>query len=174
MTSHSIFKVTYLPEGYIKDYRRSHNLRPELTLMKQMARQLHVTFEKSNESVLMPDLWRKLDDHPHGNASALISELQDYRESLLNDSVTDPKMLVQWLYEHQGARRFDASIRLFLVLVDKRDFFGSWKLKRARPLIAETVNRRLNDQSRGLGFHIDFNWEGSTYSTESDVIFVVK
>ena len=31
-------KVTYLPEGYVKDHRKEQKLRPELTLLKQAAR----------------------------------------------------------------------------------------------------------------------------------------
>jgi hypothetical protein len=168
-------KVTYLPEGYIKDYRKIQRLRPELTLMKAMARRLNISFEKSSaDSVLIPDLWQKLDDHPDDRASQLISELQNCREQLLNDSIANPEVLVRWLYENQGVRRFDASNRLFLVLVDKSNFFNSWKLKRAKPLITQNVNKYLDEVGQNVGFQIDFQWEGKNYTTESDVIFVVK
>lgn len=168
-------KVTYLPEGYIKDYRRLHSLRPELTLMKQMARQLNIGFDQSTaDSALIPDLWRKLDDHPNEDASHLIAELQECRETLLNEAIDSPEILVRWLYENQGMRRFDASNRLFLVLVDKGNFFDSWKLKRARPLISENVNGYLDEVDHDIGFQLDFDWEGDTYTTESDVIFVLK
>ena len=168
-------KVTYLPEGYIKACRKSHGFRPESTLMKGLARQLNIGFDKTtSESVLIPDLWRKLDDSPQHSARELISELQEYRELLLDDCVANPKSLIQWLYENQGTRRFDASNRLFLVLVDKSDFFNSWKLKRARSLIAEHVTNYLTRVNQDTGFQLDFLWEGETYSTEADVIFVVK
>ena len=168
-------KVTYLPEGYIKDYRKSHGLRPELTLMKGLARKLNVGFEKSaGDSVLLPDLWRKLDDNPTDCARGLISELQECRETLLNESIANPALLARWLYENQGLRRFDASNRLFLVLVDKSHFFDSWRLKRARSLISANVNNYLDEIGQGIGFQLDFRWEGETHLTESDVIFVVK
>lgn len=77
-------KVTYLPEGYIKDYRKASGLRPELTLMKDLARKLDISFDTSvPESVLIPDLWRKLDDHPSDDAHRLIRELYACRETLL-------------------------------------------------------------------------------------------
>lgn len=168
-------KVTYLPEGYIKDYRKSHGLRPELTLMKRLARKLNVRFEESvGASVLLPDLWRKLDDDPTDYARELISELQECREALLNECIANPALLARWLYENQGLRRFDASNRLFLVLVDKRHFFDSWRLKRARSLISENVNNYLDEIDQRIGFQLDFRWEGETHLTESDVIFVVK
>lgn len=168
-------KVTYLPEGYIKAYRRSHGFRPELTLMKGLARQLNIGFDKTaSESVLIPDLWRKLDDSPQSSARELISELQKYRETLLDDCIADPRSLIKWLYENQGTRRFDASNRLFLVLVDKIDFFNSWKLKRARSLISEHVTNYLAGTNQDTDFQLDFLWEDKTYSTEADVIFVIK
>lgn len=168
-------KVTYLPEGYIKACRRSHGFRPELTLMRSLARELDIGFDESaSESILIPDLWRKLDDNPQHSARELISNLQEYRETLLDGCFANPEPLVRWLYENQGVRRFDASNRLFLVLVDKSDFFDSWKLKRARSLISERVTNYLTRVNRSLGFQLDFLWEGETYSAEADVIFVIK
>lgn len=168
-------KVTYLPEGYIKDYRKESGLRPELTLMKSLARELNIGFDTTvSDSVLIPDLWRKLDDNPSESARGLIDELQKCREELLNISMTNPELLGRWFYENQGVRRFDASYRLFLVLIDKTNFFESWKLKRARPLIVQYVNNYLEKVNTDIGFQLDFNWEGETYSTEADVIFVIK
>ena len=38
-------KVTYLPEGFIKDKRRQDGLRPELTLLRQGARARDIHFD---------------------------------------------------------------------------------------------------------------------------------
>ena len=168
-------KVTYLPEGYIKDHRKSRSLSPELTLMKGLARKLDVGFDKSApDSILIPDLWRKLDDSPQHSARELISELQEYREQLLDNCVSNPESLGRWLYQNQGVRRFDASNRLFLVLVDKSDFFNSWKLKRARSLISDHVTNYLAGVDRDIGFQLNFPWDDEVYSTEADIIFVIK
>ena len=143
--------------------------------MKSLARELDIGFDKSvPDSILVPDLWRKLDDNPQRSAQELISELPEYRETLLDDCIANPEPLVQWLYENQGTRRFDASNRLFLVLVDKSDFFNSWKLKRARHLISENVTNYLSGINQNTSFQLDFHWEGETYSTEADIIFVLK
>ena len=168
-------KVTYLPEGYIKDYRKANGLRPELTLMKSLAKKLNIGFDASvPESILIPDLWRKLDDNPNRSARELIHDLKASRETLLDVSISDPEPLVRWFYENQGVRRFDASNRLFLVLVDRRDFFDSWKLKRAKPLISKYVINYLDEVDQNIGLEFDFLWEGETYTAEADVIFVVK
>ena len=168
-------KVTYLPEGYVKDRRKQNNLKSELTLMKGMARKLKIAFDRDiSDSVLLPDLWRKLDDSPNDDAKELIKNLQDYREAIVDNCIKNPKHLVRWLYENQGVRRFDASNRLFLVLIDKKNYFESWKLKRARSLIANQVNSYLSEIDSNMGFEINFLWEGNTYTTESDAIYVVK
>lgn len=168
-------KVTYLPEGYIKDKRKKSGLRPELTLMKKLARNLNVVFgKKAPDSFLIPDLWKKLENHPDSRTSELLPELQECREYILDDCIGKPAHLVRWLYENQGVRRFDASNRLFLVLVDKDNFFESWKLKRAKSLIEKVVNNYLDKIGDSPGFELEFNWEGVTYITESDAVFVLK
>ena len=168
-------KVTYLPEGYIKAYRKEKGLRPEFTLMKNLARELNVGYDNSvSDSVLIPDLWRKLDDHPNEKARGIVSKMQECREEILDESITNPEPLVRWFYQNQGVRRFDASNRLFLVLVDKTDFFDSWKLKRVKSLISAHVANYIEKVDTDVGFQIDFDWDGETYSTETDVVFVIK
>jgi len=48
------------------------------------------------------------------------------------------------------------------------------KLKRARSLISEYVINYLDEVGPDIGFQLDFLWEGETYSTEADMIFVIK
>ena len=117
---------------------------------------------------------KKIDDHPSPVAKQLISDLSGVRESILTECINDATILVRWLYENQGVRRFDASNRLFLVLVDKSNFFESWKLKRAKPLISATVNSYLDNTSNNPGFSLQFTWEGKIYQTVSDAVFVIK
>lgn len=168
-------KVTYLPEGYIKDARKETKKKPELTLLRNVAKDLKVAFDvEAADSFLLQDIWRKLDDHPSPKAKELISELTDSRIAILDKAIAHPDILVKWLYENQGIRRFDASNRLFLVLVDKDMFFDSWKLKRARPLIAENVNAYLDNISDDPGVAMTFDWEGNEYKAISDIVFVSK
>jgi len=168
-------KVTYLPEGYIKDARKEENKKPELTLLRKIAKELKIAFDvDAADSFLLQDIWRKLDDHPSPIAKELIADLASSRISILMKAIAQPDVLVKWLYENQGIRRFDASNRLFLVLVDKDMFFDSWKLKRARSLIAENVNSYLDNISDNPGVAMTFNWEGKEYKAVSDIVFVTK
>lgn len=167
-------KVTYLPEGFIKECRKADDLRPELTLLKRTAKELKISFDKNMpEARLIEDLWEKLKDHPHESAQTLIAELDSFRTSILDDCQADSSLLIRWLYENQGVRRFDASNRLFLVLVDRSNFFDSWKLKRAKPLLVDEINAYLDGQGDAPGTDLEFDWEGSTYEVTADLLFVV-
>jgi hypothetical protein len=168
-------KVTYFPEGYIKDCRRADDRRPELTLLKQWARKKSVPFSGDlPESRLLSDLWRKASDHPSEDGQALLAQLSGFRQQLIRDAQVDPSRLIRWLYENQGVRRFDASNRLFLVLVDTSDFFESWKLKRAKPLLEVGITDYLDSASDSPGRTLAFDWEGISYTVVSDAIVITK
>ena len=166
-------KVTYLPEGYLSEKRKYANQRPELTLLRSIAREngLPIAADLAN-AALLQDLWAKISDHPSDTCRRLITELHDFRNKLVAEIVQDPTELIKWLYENQGERRFDASNRLFLVLVDQRNYFDSWKLKRAKSLMEATVRAYLEACGDNPGRPIQFNWDNRRYSVVSDVIVV--
>lgn len=160
-------KVTYMPEGYFEDQRKRAGLKPELTLLKKVARDKGVDFDKkAKPAALLEDLWNKVGDHPETQS------LMDFRVKTLTDSKTDPKSLIRWLYENQGVGRFDATNRLFLILVDKSNMFASWRLKKAKPLLANKINSYLDSVGSMPGKRQDFEWESQIYTTVSDILFV--
>ncbi|MFM7370023.1 MAG: hypothetical protein ACKO2Z_19985, partial [Sphaerospermopsis kisseleviana] len=86
-----------------------------------------------------------------------------------------PRELLRWLYENQGSQRFDASNRLFLVLVDTNSLEDSWKLKRDFTLLKSKIDEYLNTRS----FKKDdllLNWTFNNNQDQSyaDVLFVLK
>ena len=166
-------KVTYLPEGFLKEKRRAANLRPELTLLKRVSRNhaLPISAELA-AAALLQDLWAKVSDHPSPDCRQLIVALADFRNTVVTDLEQDPEELIRWLYENQGDRRFDASNRLFFVLINQRNYFDSWKLKRAKPLMEEKIRDYLDACGNNPGRGVEFNWKGDTYSTVSDVVVV--
>ncbi len=166
-------KVTYLPEGFVKDIRSNRGLRPEITEMRSAARRLGLHIDATlPESRLLENLWAQLNDHPSNAAQTLIGELRRVRLEILNDAMANPELLIKWLYENQGVRRFDSSNRLFLVLVDRNDFFSSWKLKRAKALLVSRIHRDLTDMPCPPGRQINFLWQGTNYAARSDAIFI--
>jgi hypothetical protein len=166
-------KVTYLPEGYLKEKRQAASLRPELTLLKRACRThgLPISTDLA-DAALLQDLWAKVADHPSAECKQLIAELVNFRNALVSEIERDSGELIRWLYENQGDRRFDASNRMFLVLVDERNYFDSWKLKRAKPLMEERIRGYLDGCGNNPGRRIEFDWEGERYSTVSDVLVV--
>lgn len=168
-------KVTYLPEGFVKDKRKEQSLRPELTLLKNFCKQKKLPVNTDlPDARLMEDMWIKIEDHPSTEAKQIIDELRSVRIRILEDCMNDKSILIRWFYENQGVRRFDASNRLFLVLVDCQRFFDSWKMKRAKPLLTSTIHRYLTDHGERPGIDVAFSWEGSRFDTTSEIIFVTK
>jgi hypothetical protein len=166
-------KVTFLPEGYIKDMRRRKALRPEETELKACARSLKVAWDSALPTArLIQDLWVKLQDHTATTAKELVGQLRQFRLDLLAAARTDPKELMTWFYENQGVRRFDSSNRLFLVLVDTGDFFSSWRLKRMQPLLKQVVTAEL-DADRSAGVIVPFQYEDDRYEAIAECVFVL-
>ncbi len=167
-------KVTYLPEGYVKYQRKKLSLRPELTLMKKFSRDNKIPINTElNDARLIEDLWKKIKDFPNKEAKNLINELYTFRKKIISECYKDPKDLIKWLYENQGVRRFDASNRLFLILIDTTNFFASWELKRAIPLLKKSINDQLINKKK-VGIEIDFEWEEEKYKSIADTIFVLR
>ncbi|HUJ10043.1 MAG TPA: hypothetical protein VL171_08460 [Verrucomicrobiae bacterium] len=168
-------KVTYLPEGYLKEKRQAANVRPELTLLKRAARSYSLPISAGlADAALLQDLWAKVSDHPSQECKQLIAELMNFRNALVEDIKSDPSELICWLYENQGERRFDASNRLFLLLVDQRDYFSSWKLKRAKPLLETSIRNYLDHFDEASDRTVEFDWEGTTYMAVSDAIVITQ
>ncbi len=115
-----------------------------------------------------------MSDQPSNEAQELIRQLLEFRNRLVTSVRTDPDNVIRWLYEEQGIRRFDASNRLFLLLVDQRNYFESWKLKRAKPLLQTRVDLYLDGVGVNVGREIEFQWEGETYRVKSDLIVVTN
>lgn len=145
-------KVTYLPEGFVKDERKADCLKPELTLLKTAARACDIRFNRAmSDAQLLEDLWNKVADHPAKCSQELIAELREYRLAMISKCQGDPQPLIRWLYENQGPRRFHAANRLFLVLVDRSNFFASWRLKRAESLLDDKINAYLDSAGPSPG-----------------------
>ncbi|HQH49909.1 MAG TPA: hypothetical protein PLA08_00690 [Candidatus Cloacimonadota bacterium] len=167
-------KVTYLPEGYVIDKRKEAGLDSELKVLKRCARDLSISAPREkNDSKLLELLWRRISDHPDIMARSVIKEIKSFRDNIVSDTVKNPTGLIKWLYENQGTRRFDASNRLFLVLVNKSDYFNSWKLKRAKPMLMDGINSFLNNGNENL-HKVNFQWEGANFTVTAGIIILVQ
>lgn len=167
-------KITYLPEQFVKEQRRKSKLRPELTLLRSAARNHGIPIDDTmTDTRLLEHLWAMLIDNPDTGIQAVLADLSGFREMLIRNIRANPEDLIRWLYEHQGIRRFDAANRLFLVLVDKRNYFDSWKLKRAHRLLQPRIKAFVDSRTRGeAGHRITFNWAGQLFEVTSDLLLI--
>lgn len=133
---------------------------------------INAIFSEERRDRQKPDLWQKIGDHPSSRAGDLVDGLKTVRLDILENAKNAPEVLARWLYENQGFRRFDASNRLYLVLVDLNHFFESWKLKRAKPLLFQKIHTHLDQIDDRPGFDLEFDWEGRNYVTTCDIIFI--
>ncbi len=169
-------KVTYFPAGYMKVLRQSKGLRPEFTLLKAFCRERGIWFDNAKpEGELFSQLLAMISEYPSDDARSFTRNFNQTRMDLIHETIAHPRGLATWLYENQGVRRFDASNRFFLVLVDTDNLEESWKLKRNRPLLAEGVGAHLDglrpeDMNE---LRLEFQWEDKVYEVYADTLFVL-
>lgn len=173
-------KVTYLPTNFIEYERKQANLRPELTALKQAARNADINFN-NDDSNLYYSLTERLKDKG-GNAAQAVADIRNFRLQLIDRVKTDPLLLARNLYENQSDFRFGAENRIFLILIDRNDFDQSWKLKRNVDLLKPSIKGYLDsfaDKSID-NLKLDFYKNGDStrfpkkYEVLTDVIIVEK
>jgi len=82
--------------------------------------------------------------------------------------------LVVWLYENQGAQRFGADNRLFVVLLDKKDIERSWELKRDFDLVFQKIDDFFNKETVSKKDEIVFKFGRKTYTAITKVLIITK
>ncbi|RMG16319.1 MAG: hypothetical protein D6730_25290 [Bacteroidetes bacterium] len=86
----------------------------------------------------------KLKDIQTESSQQVINSILDFRNHLVKEVRENPKVLAKNLYEEQGEMRFGAENRIFVVLVDKKDYDNSWKLKRNLNLLNPKIQEYLD------------------------------
>ncbi|HOL82663.1 MAG TPA: hypothetical protein PLK48_01490 [Caldisericia bacterium] len=79
-----------------------------------------------------------------------------------------------WLYENQGAQRFGADNRLFVVLLDKKDIERSWELKRDFDLVFQKIDDFFNKETISKKDEIVFKFGRKTYTAITKVLIITK
>jgi hypothetical protein len=109
-------------------------------------------------------------------------ELQQYyddfvtcRKQIIYETIQQPKTLLKWLYENQGTQRFDASNRLFLIVINQEALEESWKLKRDYQLLKTAIGNYLDSAKISTkDLLIKWSVDGKEYFSYSDAIFISK
>jgi hypothetical protein len=115
-------KTTYLPTNFIEKERKEQGLLSEISEYKKIAKDYNIVFNDKN---VVYEIREKGLNSNNKECIKRINEIDNFKRILLNDCIKNPQKLIQNLYEEQGEMRFDASNRLFLILVDTNDFDNS-------------------------------------------------
>lgn len=172
-------KVTYFPAEYLKLKRKEKGFPVEITFLKQKARELLISFDKTAKtSDIYYEITEKLKDRNDPLSLGVLSQLKSQNLAIVDEAQQNPKALIQWLYENQGEMRFGSENRLFLVLVDTGDFSVSWKLKRNFDILEPVINSFLDDfglrTKADLTVNFTYPSKPQTFSALADIIFVIK
>jgi len=109
------------------------------------------------------------DSQPFDLKTTYLPREYDYSQAIAN-----PKNLIVWLYENQGAQRFGADNRLFVVLYDSQNPEDSWKLKRDFGLIENKIDAFFDTERVSDNNEIVFSFQRKTYTAISKLLFIVK
>ena len=92
----------------------------------------------------------------------------------LEEAVQNPKKLIVWLYENQGAQRFGSHNRFFVVLASKDNLENSWKLKRDFDFVFTEIDKFFDTASVSEKDEIVFAFKKKTYTTTSKILIITK
>ncbi len=90
------------------------------------------------------------------------------------DALKNPSELGIWMYENQGAQRFGADNRLFVVLLDKDNPERSWELKRDFALVFQKIDNFFDNETVSKKDEIVFTYKRKTYTAVTKVLIITK
>jgi hypothetical protein len=96
------------------------------------------------------------------------------RDFTLERALKNPKELIIWLYENQGAQRFGADNRFFVVLASKDNLEESWKLKRDFGFVFSEIDKFFDKALVSTDDEIVFSFKKKTYTTISKILIITK
>lgn len=96
------------------------------------------------------------------------------REYNPTEAIQDPSKLAIWMYENQGAQRFGADNRLFMVLLDKNNPDRSWELKRDFNLVFQKIDNFFDKATISKKDEVVFSFRRKTYTAVTKVLIITE
>ena len=96
------------------------------------------------------------------------------REYNPTNAIKNPSDLAIWMYENQGAQRFGADNRLFIVLLDEDNPERSWELKRDFDLVFQKIDNFFDRETVSHKDEIVFTFGRKTYTAVTKVLVITK
>jgi len=88
------------------------------------------------------------------------------------EALRNPRELAVWMYENQGAQRFGADNRLFIVVLDKDNPEKSWELKRDFDLVFSRIDAFFDTESVNKDDEVVFSFGRKTYTALTKVLVI--
>ena len=92
----------------------------------------------------------------------------------LGEALANPPGLARWLYENQGAQRFGAENRLYVVVVDTDKVEESWRLKRDFALLSRRIDQFLDESAVNGEDSLSFVFQGQLYVPTCKILIVTQ
>lgn len=148
----------------------------ELSELKKSAIKFKIPFDNNrNDDELLLDLITAFSESSIPDIKDFYNQFVKIRHDIIAEAVQQPRELLLWLYEQQGTQRFDASNRLFLIVVDSNFIEQSWKIKRDHTLLKKEIDKYLYNRSFNKDeLLLEWSFDGKKYQSYSDVLFVIK
>jgi len=167
-------KITYFPKEYLKQKRKALDLDVELTILKKLAKQHNVNFDKdAHEEQLKYQIAEQLKDLHNSAVDAELNKLRAENDAIIKTAAQNKSELIKWLYEQQGEMRFGTENRLFLILVDSGNLTESWKLKRNFELLRPKIKAYIDNFNSGNLEKVNFQFKNRSYNSLADALFII-
>jgi len=164
-------KVTFFPKELLQSKLKAAYNKSELSWLKQQAKENGISFSKGNDALVQYQILERLKIN---HKDDILSQYHANRQKVVDDAMRNPGELLKWLYENQGAMRFGAENRLFLIMVNREDLDESWKMKREFDIIEPKVKEYLDNFNDRTLKKVKFTFGGREYTALSDVIFIIN
>lgn len=90
----------------------------------------------------------------------------------IDDAMNDPVSVCEYLYRLQGAQRFGAENRLFIIIYNRKNPTESWKIKRDYQLVKRLVENFFSQSLQLDPVHFSFN--SAQHLAHAKVMFIVE
>ncbi len=92
----------------------------------------------------------------------------------IEDALKNPGDLITWMYENQGAPRFGADNRFYVIVFDRNNIDESWKLKRDFDYVFQEVDKFLDSEAVNGNNEIVFKFKKETFTAVSKILVIQK
>jgi len=92
----------------------------------------------------------------------------------IDDAINNPIRACEYLYTYQGAERFGAENRFFVIVYDRVNPADSWKIKREYSLIKELVDSFFNQDMQLDPISFSFGEKKTPHLAHAKMMFIVK